>query len=289
LADSNGFSLAGRVAVVTGAAGLLGRRHCAALAAAGARVVATDLDAAACAAVVREIAAAGRSGAGSGAGPGEAGGDAPALAWAADITRPESVAALRDAVLERCGAIDVLVNNAALNEKVESPLAAGEVLRFENFPLALWEDSLRVNVTGTFLCCQLLGAEMARRGAGSIVNIASTYAMVAPDQSLYRQPDGTQTFFKSAAYPTTKGAVLALTRFLAAYWGGAGVRVNALSPGGVENGQDAGFVARYAARTPLGRMADPTDYEGALVFLASDASRYMTGANLVVDGGWTAW
>jgi NAD(P)-dependent dehydrogenase (short-subunit alcohol dehydrogenase family) len=268
------FSLAGRVAVVTGAAGLLGRRHCRALAAAGARVVVTDLDAAACEAVVGELATA--------AAP-------AAMAWAADITRPESVAALRDAVLERFGGIDVLVNNAALNEKVESPLAAGEVLRFENFPLALWEDSLKVNVTGTFLCCQLLGGEMARRGAGTIVNIASTYAVVAPDQALYRQPDGAQTFFKSAAYPTTKGAVLALTRFLAAYWGRSGVRVNALSPGGVENGQDPGFVARYAARTPLGRMADPSDYEGALVFLASDASRYMTGANLIVDGGWTAW
>jgi NAD(P)-dependent dehydrogenase (short-subunit alcohol dehydrogenase family) len=274
------FSLDGRVAVVTGAAGLLGRRHCRALAAAGARVVATDLDAAACEAVAGELA--GATGARAPAAP-------EAMAWAADITRPESVAALRDAVLGRFGGIDVLVNNAALNEKVESPLAAGEVLRFENFPLALWEDSLKVNVTGTFLCCQLLGGEMARRGSGSIVNIASTYAVVAPDQALYRQPDGTQTFFKSAAYPTTKGAVLALTRFLAAYWGRSGVRVNALSPGGVENGQDPGFVARYAARTPLGRMADPSDYEGALVFLASDASRYMTGANLIVDGGWTAW
>jgi NAD(P)-dependent dehydrogenase (short-subunit alcohol dehydrogenase family) len=284
------FSLAGQVAVVTGAAGLLGRRHCRALAAAGARVVATDLDLAACEAVAREIAPVAAMAPGAaGAAPAAPTALAPPMAWAADITRPESVQALRDAVLERCGAIDVLVNNAALNEKVESPLAAGEVLRFENFPLALWEDSLRVNVTGTFLCCQLLGGEMARRGAGSIVNIASTYAVVAPDQALYREPDGTQTFFKSAAYPTTKGAVLALTRFLAAYWGRSGVRVNALSPGGVENGQDPGFVARYAARTPLGRMADPGDYEGALIFLASAASRYMTGANLIVDGGWTAW
>jgi NAD(P)-dependent dehydrogenase (short-subunit alcohol dehydrogenase family) len=282
------FSLAGKVAVVTGAAGLLGRRHCRALAAAGARVVATDLDPAACEAVVRELAPVVALPVAAAA-PAARAAPAVPMAWAADITRPESVQALRDAVLERCGAIDVLVNNAALNEKVESPLAAGEVLRFENFPLALWEDSLRVNVTGTFLCCQLLGGEMARRGAGSIVNIASTYAVVAPDQALYRQPDGTQTFFKSAAYPTTKGAVLALTRFLAAYWGRSGVRVNALSPGGVENGQDPGFVARYAARTPLGRMADPGDYEGALIFLASAASRYMTGANLIVDGGWTAW
>ncbi len=288
---SDSFSLAGRVAVVTGAAGLLGRRHCRALAAAGASVVATDLDAAACEEVVRGLGAGqGRTGSADDPnGANGANGAAGHLARAADITSPEAVAALGDAVLGRFGRLDVLVNNAALNEKVESPRAGGEVLRFENFPLGLWEDSLRVNVTGTFLCCQKLGAEMARRGAGSIVNVASTYALVAPDQSLYRQPDGTQTFFKSAAYPTTKGAVLALTRFLAAYWGHRGVRVNALSPGGVENGQDAGFVARYAARTPLGRMADPGDYEGALVFLASDASRYMTGANLVVDGGWTAW
>jgi NAD(P)-dependent dehydrogenase (short-subunit alcohol dehydrogenase family) len=279
------FSLAGRVAVVTGAAGLLGRRHCRALAAAGARVAAVDLSAGDAEAVVREVEEASRVGGGEEA----AGAGGRAAGFAADVTRPEAVRELLAAVLARFGGVDVLVNNAALNDKVEVPRDPGDVLRFENYPLDRWEAEMRVNVTGTFLCCQVVGGEMARRGRGSIVNIASTYGVVAPDQSLYARADGTQTFFKSAAYPASKGAVLALTRYLAAYWGRAGVRVNALSPGGVENGQPAEFVARYAERTPLGRMAAADDYEGALLFLASDASAYMTGANLLVDGGWTAW
>jgi NAD(P)-dependent dehydrogenase (short-subunit alcohol dehydrogenase family) len=272
----NGFSLDGRVAVVTGAAGLLGWHHCHALAHAGARVVVTDLAAERCAALAEELRQA------------YGGHGVDILDAAADVTDPESVTALRDAVFSRFGRLDVLVNNAALNEKVEDP-AAGALVRFEDFPLDLWERSFRVNVTGSFLCCQILGGEMARRGRGSVINIASTYATVAPDQSLYHRADGTQAFYKSAAYPATKAAVLSLTRYLAAYWGHSGVRVNALSPGGVKNGQDEEFVARYSERTPLGRMAQPADYEGALVFLASDASSYMTGANLVVDGGWTAW
>lgn len=270
---SGGFSLEGRVAVVTGAAGLLGRQHCHALARAGATVFATDLDAEGCRRLADALSEThGRD----------------ARGCAADITDPASVARLRDAVLDRCDGVDVLVNNAALNEKVEDP-GTGSPLRFEDYPLDMWEAAVRVNLTGTFLCCQAFGAFMAENGRGSIVNIASTYGVVAPDQSLYRRPDGTQAFFKSAAYPTTKGAVIALTRYLAAYWGHRGVRVNALSPGGVEDGQDRGFVERYAERTPLGRMAAPTDYEGAVVFLASDASSYVTGANLMVDGGWTAW
>jgi NAD(P)-dependent dehydrogenase (short-subunit alcohol dehydrogenase family) len=264
------FSLDGRVAIVTGALGLLGKNHCRALAGAGARVVVTDVDDARCRAFAAEL------------GPG-------ALGMGADITRRESIEALRAAVLGNLGAVDVLVNNAAINDMFESPQAGAELSKFENYPLDLWQRSLDVNVTGTFLCCQVLGAEMAKRGRGSIINVASTYGMVAPDQSIYRRPDGSQGFYKSASYPATKGAVLALTRFVATYWGEKGVRCNAISPGGVENGQDAFFIANYAQKTPLGRMSKPTELAGALVFLASDASSYVTGSNVVVDGGWTAW
>lgn len=263
------FSLEGRVAVVTGAAGLLGKQHCRALASAGATVVAVDLTEAAVAGVAAEL-------------PG-------ALGLAADITKKDSLERLRDAILGKLDRVDVLVNNAAINDMFENPQASAELSRFESYPLELFQRSLDVNVTGTFLASQVLGTEMAKRGKGSIINIASTYGMVAPDQSIYKKPDGTQPFYKSASYPTTKGAVLAFTRFLAAYWGAQGVRVNSLSPGGVENGQDPYFIKNYAAKTPLGRMSRSDELRGAIVFLASDASSYVTGSNVVVDGGWTAW
>jgi NAD(P)-dependent dehydrogenase (short-subunit alcohol dehydrogenase family) len=267
-------SLAGRVAVVTGAAGLLGRRHACALAGAGAALALGDVDAGAAAAHTGEVA--------------DAYGVAT-LGLELDVTSRESLLAFREAVLGRFGRIDVLVNDAAVNDKFEDPALATDLSRFEAYPLEAWRRMMEVNVTGTFLACQVLGAAMAERGSGSIVNVASTYGLVAPDQSLYVRPDGTRAFWKSPSYPAGKGAVLAFTRYLAAYWGARGVRVNALSPGGVEDGQESWFVGNYAKRTPLGRMAAPDDTAGAILFLASDASSYVTGANLVVDGGFTAW
>jgi len=268
------FSLEDKVAVVTGALGLLGKHHCHALAEAGANVAVADLDDKLCKSFAAELEETYRR---------------DAFGITIDITRPASVASSRDKLIEKFGHVDVLVNNAAINDMFENPRTAAELSKFENYPLGLWQRSIEVNITGTFLCSQIFGTVMAQQGIGSIINIASTYGIVGPDQSIYRKSDGTQEFYKSPAYPTTKGAVIAFTKFLAAYWGRAGVRVNAISPGGVRNGQDEDFIRNYSERTPLGRMADPTDYKGVLIFLASEASRYMTGANVVVDGGWTAW
>jgi len=264
------FSLKEKVAVVTGALGLLGKHHCHALADAGANVVVCDLNESECAKFASSL-------------------PALSLGISTDITHKKSVKDLRDKVISNYGRIDILVNNAALNDKFEDTLAALEESKFENYPVEMFRKSLDVNVTGMFLCSQVLGTEMANKGFGSIINVASTYGIVAPDQSIYKNEKGEQTFYKSAAYPVTKGAVISFTKFLAAYWGNKGVRVNTLSPGGVRDNQEEFFVKNYSSKTPLGRMAYPTDYKGALIFLASDASSYMTGANLVVDGGWTAW
>ncbi len=264
------FSLNGKVAVVTGALGLIGREHCKALAEAGAHVVVADLDDRSCRLFAAEL-------------------SPESVGIAVNITDKESVIRLKDKTLDTFGRIDILVNNAAINDQFENPKTTADLSRFENYPVDLFRKSLDVNVTGTFLCSQILGTEMAKQGKGSIINIASTYGMNGPDQSIYVRPDDSQPFFKPPAYTASKGAVIAFTRFLSAYWGKSGVRVNTLTPGGVENGQDEYFIGNYSKKTQLGRMASPKDYRGAIVFLASDASSYMTGANLIVDGGWTAW
>lgn len=272
------FDLEGRVAVVTGASGLIGANHCRALAGAGATVIAVDLEQRVCDALAEAVRI-------------EVPDDSAATVrgMAADVTDADALRGICRDILSQFGRVDILVNNAAINDMFENPVAAGELSKFENYPLDLLRRSLEVNLVGTFLCAQVFGSEMAGAGRGSIINVASTYGIVGPNQAIYRNADGTQSFYKSAAYPVTKGGVIAFTKFLAAYWGARGVRVNTLSPGGVENGQEETFIRNYSERTPLGRMALPTDYQGALLFLASDASSYMTGANLVVDGGWTCW
>lgn len=264
------FSLKNKVAVVTGALGLLGKQHCYALAEAGANIIVCDLDDNRCKDFAKTLAV-------------------NSLGIGVDITIKDSVKELKTKILNQFHKVDILVNNAAINDMFENPAVAGELSMFENYPLDMFRKSMDVNIIGTFICSQVLGSEMAKAGKGSIINIASTYGVVAPDQSIYKNEKGNQAFYKSAAYPVTKGAVIAFTKFLAAYWGNKGVRVNALSPGGVENNQDQYFINNYSAKTILGRMAKPDDYKGALVFLASDASSYMTGANLIIDGGWTAW
>ena len=264
------FSLKGKVAIVTGATGLIGEKHCLALNEAGANVVVADLDEQKCVEFVHDN-----------------------LDFSTghflDVTKKESIIRLMDDVLLKYSRIDILINNAAINEMFEDPIAGTEQSKFENYPLELWQRSMDVNLTGVFLCSQVIGSHMADQGQGSIINISSTYGITAPDQNLYKTPDGIQSFYKPPAYPVTKAGVIMLTRYLAAYWGACGVRINTLTPGGVKNGQDDFFIKNYSRRTPLGRMAEPVDYMGALLFLASDASSYMTGANLIVDGGWTCW
>ena len=265
----NLFNLEGKTAIVTGALGLIGKQHCIALAEAGANVVVADIDEAKAVAFAKTL------------------GDKH-LGVYTNVIDEANLKSIRDLVLKKYGSIDVLVNNAAINDMFENPALAAEQSKFENYPLEMWKKSLEVNVTGVFLCAQVFGTPMAEQGKGSIINVASTYGIVGPDQSIYKNQNGEQAFYKSASYPATKGAVINFTRFLAAYWGNKGVRVNTLSPGGVENSQNDWFVENYSKKTLLGRMASATDYQGALIFLASDASSYMTGANLVVDGGWTA-
>jgi NAD(P)-dependent dehydrogenase (short-subunit alcohol dehydrogenase family) len=258
------FSLEDRVAVVTGGLGQLGRQFTAALAAAGARVAVLDC---------READA--------------ADGDRR-LHLQADVTDRASMERALHAIERRWDTPHVLVNNAALDAPPGAPATSNGAV--ETYPIDLWRRVLDVNVTGVFVSCQTIGGRMAAAGRGSVINIASIYGLVSPDQRVYdyRRQRG-EEFFKPAAYSASKSALVNLTKYLATYWAARNVRVNTVSFAGVFNNQDQQFLDGYTARVPLGRMARDDEYNGAIVFLASDASSYMTGANMVVDGGYTAW
>jgi NAD(P)-dependent dehydrogenase (short-subunit alcohol dehydrogenase family) len=268
------FSLEGRVAIVTGGAGLLGVRHGEAIAAAGGIPVLADIRAADAEARASEIAAAF---------------GVPALGLACDITRQESVEALLATVVDRLGRVDILVNNAANNPKVEAP--GGDFSRLERFPIEQWDADLAVGLTGAFLCARIIGGALAHQKRGVIINISSEYGIIAPDQRLYRKQElaADEQPVKPVTYSVVKAGLHGLTLYLATYWAQSGVRVNTISLGGVESGQHAAFLERASSKIPMGRMAQPHDFQGALVYLCSDAAAFVTGANLVVDGGKTIW
>lgn len=269
------FDLTGRVAIVTGGVGLLGEEFCRTLAEAGAAVVVVDLNASASQAVADTL----------------TNGGTKALAVPTDITQPDSVNALVEKTLSTFGRLDILVNSAALDPKFD-PDAVNKGITpgaFEDYPLDLWNSALNVNLTGMFLMTQACVKPMIEQGKkGSVINICSTYGLNGPDQRIYVK-DGKRVAFKPVYYTVTKAGVMGFTKYLAAYYAETEIRVNALTPGGVFNNHEDYFVKNYSAKTILGRMARKDEMNGALLFLASDASSYMTGNNVVVDGGWTAW
>jgi NAD(P)-dependent dehydrogenase (short-subunit alcohol dehydrogenase family) len=249
------FSLAGRVAVVTGGAGQVGSEIVRGLEEQGSRVAVFDL---------------------------------AAERFRVDVTDRSALEAAMEEVVQEWGVPHVLVNAAALDSPPDAP--AEEAGPFESYPERSFDEVMAVNVKGTFLSCQIVGGPMAAAGRGSIINISSIYGMLSPVQDLYdfRRRAG-ETFFKPVAYSVSKSALYNLTRYLATYWASSGVRVNTLTLAGVQNDQPQEFVDAYSARMPLRRMADVGEVVGPVVFLASDASSYVTGANLVADGGWSAW
>jgi NAD(P)-dependent dehydrogenase (short-subunit alcohol dehydrogenase family) len=257
------FRLDGKTIALTGAAGILGQGAVAAFLEAGARVCALDRSAV-------DLEHLGPDG-------------DRLLKIVTDVSDPASVRAAADRLHAHWGVADVLFNNAAT--KSENFFAP-----FEDFPVADWNTVMAVNLTGAMLCAQALGAPMAKRGRGAIVNTLSIYGIVAPDQRIY---EGSEYLGRPintpAIYSASKAGLWGLTQYLASYWGGKGVRVNAITPGGVFSGQNDTFVRNYAQRVPLGRMADRQDIVNGMLFLASDASSYLNGHNLVVDGGWTVW
>ncbi len=266
------FSVQDRIVVLTGGAGRLGGSFCRALVSRGARVAVFDaLDA--------DEARDRFNGIGS---------NSVLHFEKVEVTEPASLKEALSRVEAQWGTPDGLVNAAALDSPPDAP--PEENGPFETYPVDSWDRVMAVNVKGVMLTCQAVGAAMAKAGRGAIVNIASTYGLVSPDQNLYdyRRARG-ETFYKPVAYSASKSALLNLTRYLATYWAGKGIRVNTLTPGGVFANQDPQFLDAYNRRVPMGRMAREDELDGAVIFLLSDASSYMTGANLVVDGGWTAW
>jgi NAD(P)-dependent dehydrogenase (short-subunit alcohol dehydrogenase family) len=266
MSKNNIFDVAGKVAVVTGAAGQLGGEYVTMLLEKGARVAACDVWFDNPKSVLGKIQS------------------DNLIKVKVDITRKESIVAALEEVLRAYKRVDNLINNAAIDAPPNADKT--ETGPFESYPEASWDKILDVNLKGMFLSCQIIGGHMAENGGGSIINISSIYGMVSPDQKIYRYKK--EAFFKPVTYAVSKAGVLNLTRYLAVYWAEKNVRVNTLTLAGVFNNQDDNFLGNYTTKVPLGRMARQDEFNGAVIFLASHASSYVTGSNLIVDGGYTA-
>jgi len=265
------FDLQGKVALVTGGAGIIGQEVCRGLAEFGANVAVVDVNLSGIEILIAELRGKYR---------------VDVEGFECDVGSPESVSALYDGVMDRFGSVNVLHNNAASKSSSLDRFFAP----FEEYSLKTWREVMAVNVDGMFLMAQAFGKEMARNGGGSIIQTASIYGLVAPDQRIYEGSRYMNREISSpAVYSASKAAVLGMTRYLAAYWGDSGVRVNAITPGGVESGQNSVFSEKYSNRVPMRRMASASEMVSAVIYLASDASSYVTGQNLIVDGGLTAW
>jgi 2-deoxy-D-gluconate 3-dehydrogenase len=269
------FDLTGRVAIVTGGGGQLGFEFSKTLLEAGAEVVVADINMENATRATNRLTEYGSA----------------SFPFLLDVTSPVSTQDLVDETVRRYGRLDILVNSAGLDPKFDPDASAKGIApgAFEDYPLDQWNQALNVNLTGIFLVTQACVRHMVAKGKkGSIINICSTYGLNGPDQRIYIK-DGRRVAYKPVYYTTTKAGVLGFTKYLAAYYAGSEIRVNALTPGGVYNNHEDYFVKNYSAKTIIGRMAHKDEMNGALLFLASDASSYMTGNNVIVDGGWTAW
>jgi NAD(P)-dependent dehydrogenase (short-subunit alcohol dehydrogenase family) len=269
------FSLSGKVAIITGGAGMLGVMHAEAIAEYGGCPVLADIDEISAVKEARRI-------------TDQYG--VTCLGIKADITRKGEVQALCGTVLQNFGHVDILINNAANDPKVKAD-DGNAWSRFENFTTEMWQQDIAVGLTGTFLCSQIIGSEMANKTGGVILNISSDLGIIAPDQRIYAKPGlpSDKQPVKPVSYSVVKTGLIGLTKYLATYWTDKNVRVNALCPGGVKKSQPDDFIVKLSSLIPMGRMARKDEYKGAIIFLVSDASSYMTGATLVIDGGRSCW
>ncbi len=272
----NPFDLSGKIVVITGAAGLLGRYHADAVAAFGGIPLLLDLFQEPLDKLAAEL---------------NTKYSGNAVGFKVDITKEEEVSPVCKSILSKFGKVDVLINNAANNPKVDASSSIKNTSRLENFPLDIWNQDIAVSLTGSFLCSKYFGQAMAKAGSGSIINISSDLGVMAPDQRLYKKEGTLEDMqnVKPVSYSVVKAGIIGLTRYLATYWADQGVRCNALCPGGVFITQGEEFLMRIKKLIPMGRMANPNEYQGAIVFLASEASSYMNGAVLVIDGGRSCW